>query len=62
MSDGFSDLQEFVMGVLVRERKTALNTIADADLIIETLLDRCARIAEPVDPVLASVIRKSSER
>lgn len=46
MSDGFSDLEEFVMGVLVRERKNALHTIADAHEIVGVIVDRCARTVE----------------
>lgn len=46
MADGFKDLEEFVMGVLVRERKTTTHTIADANEILGVIVDRCTRIVQ----------------
>lgn len=46
MADGFTDLEEFVMGVLVRDRKNAQQTIADAHEIVGVVVDRCARLIE----------------
>lgn len=46
MADGFSDLEEFVMGVLAKERKNALETIADAHEIVGVIVDRCSRVVE----------------
>lgn len=38
MSDGFTELEEFVMDVLVAKRPTAAHTIADAQKIIEHVI------------------------